>query len=222
MARAGRNSTRGSLPFVDGPRPSIDNSRWWAGERNPLIHEDRNGKPRAKHSPGDPLQALKSVAIRPLADADCAGILSINAGNRPAVAALDRAELERLRGLSDMHLVAVAGDGALIAYMLVFADRCAYDGEEFQYFRAHLSPPFLYVDQVAVDPRRTRSGVGTRLYGELLELAAARRIGALCCEVNTSPPNPASLEFHRRLGFTAIGNGDTLDRRRVTFLVRNV
>jgi predicted GNAT superfamily acetyltransferase len=162
------------------------------------------------------------LTLRPLADADCAGVLRINAGNRPAVAALDRAEFERLRGLSNAHLAAVAGERVLVAYMLVFENRCAYDGEEFQYFRAHLGAPFLYVDQVAVDPRHTRSGVGTQLYGALFELARARGIGALCCEVNTAPPNPASLEFHRRLGFAAIGNGDTLDGRRVTFLLRKV
>jgi hypothetical protein len=166
------------------------------------------------------LPSLNRITIRPLAEADRAGILKINAGNGPAVAALDRAELDRLLALSDTHRVAAAGDGAVVAYMLVFAHRCAYDGEEFQYFLAHLGEPFLYVDQVAVDPGRKRSGIGRQLYQALIELARTRQIGALCCEVNTIPSNPASLEFHRQLGFTAVGNGDTLDGRRVTFLVR--
>ena len=82
--------------------------------------------------------------------------------------------------------------------------------------------PFLYVDQVAVDSERSRSGIGSRLYAALPELATKRQIEWLCCEVNTSPPNPASLAFHRRLGFIEMGNGDTLDGRRVRYLVKKV
>ena len=27
----------------------------------------------------------------------------------------------------------------------------------------------------------------------------------LCCEVNLEPPNPGSLRFHHRIGFTEVG-----------------
>jgi predicted GNAT superfamily acetyltransferase len=162
------------------------------------------------------------VTIRPIANADCADILRINVGSRPAVAPLERAELDRLLALGDDHRVAVADDGAVVAYMLVFTHDSAYDGEEFRYFGARLQRPFLYIDQVAVDPARKRLSIGGRLYERLLGLARSRQIEWLCCEVNTSPMNAASLEFHHRLGFIAMGNGDTLDGRRVAFLVRKV
>ena len=66
---------------------------------------------------------MNRLTIRPIADADRADILKINAASRPAVAALDLSELDRLRALSDEHLVAVADDGAVVAYMLVFSRR---------------------------------------------------------------------------------------------------
>jgi len=162
------------------------------------------------------------LSLRPVTSADCADILRINAAHQPAVAALDQRELERLLSLGDAHRVALVGAGDVGGYMLVFDRRSAYDGEEFGYFCARLHEPFLYVDQVAVDPSQVRSGVGRRMYQALLELAGQRQIGWLCCEVNDFPPNPASLEFHRRLGFTVIGNGDTLDGRRVSFLLKIV
>jgi uncharacterized protein len=165
---------------------------------------------------------LKILTIRPISVADRAEILKINAASRPAVASLDRTELDRLLALSDIHKVAVAADGAVLAYMLAFAHHSAYDGEEFQYFLAHFNQPFLYVDQVAVDAECHRSGIGSQLYGALFALARSRQIEWLCCEVNSSPPNPASLDFHRQLGFTAVGNGDTLDGRRVIFLARKL
>ena len=148
--------------------------------------------------------------------------MSINAGARPAVAPLDAAELDRLRGLSSQHLVAVTDAGVVVGYLLAFDDRCAYDGEEFQYFLAQLRRPFFYTDQIAVEPARRGSGLGRQLYEALIARARAQQVEMLCCEVNTVPPNPASLDFHRWLGFTVIGNGDTLDGRRVAFLVRKL
>jgi uncharacterized protein len=118
--------------------------------------------------------------------------------------------------------VAVAEDGAIVGYLLVFARGSAYDGEEFRYFSSQLRQDFLYVDQIAVDGCRQRSGAGRRCYEALIDEARSRGIALLCCEVNTAPPNPASLKFHLRLGFTVIGNGDTLDGRRVAFLVKNI
>ena len=167
-------------------------------------------------------EALRIVTIRALAEADRAAVLSINAGARPAVAPLDAAELDRLRGLSRHHLVAATEAGAVVGYLLAFDDRCAYDGEEFQFFLAQLRRPFFYADQIAVASARQGSGLGRQLYQALVAHARAQSVATLCCEVNTLPPNPASLDFHRRLGFTVLGNGDTLDGRRVAFLVRNL
>ncbi len=165
---------------------------------------------------------LTAPTVRSITSEDRADILRINAASRPAVAALDHAELDRLLPLSAAHRVAVGGDGLVLAYMLVFERRCVYDGEEFRYFLSRLTEPFLYIDQIAVDPDRSRGGVGRELYGSLVDLARSKRIKCLCCEVNTTPPNPVSMDFHRALGFSPIGNGDTLDGRRVAFLVRNV
>jgi predicted GNAT superfamily acetyltransferase len=165
---------------------------------------------------------LNVASIRPILSADRAGILRINAGSRPAVAALDLSELDRLLAIGDTHSVALSEDGHIIAYMLAFTYRCVYDGEEFQFFLSRLHEPFLYVDQLAIDPGLKRSGVGSRLYEALAQRARAKGIEWLCCEVNTIPPNPASLDFHRRLGFTTMGNGDTLDGRRVEFLVKKL
>ena len=118
--------------------------------------------------------------------------------------------------------VVVAEGGAIAGYMLVFARGSAYDGEEFRYFSTRLREDFLYVDQVAIDRGQQRLGAGRRCYEALSDEARARGVALLCCEVNTVPANPASLEFHQRLGFTLIGNGDTLDGRRVAFLVKKI
>ncbi len=149
-------------------------------------------------------------------------MLRINAASRPAVAALDRAELARLIAAGASAQVAISEAGELIGYLLVFARGAPYDGEEFRYFSAQLRGEFLYVDQLAVEAGWQRSGAGRACYQALIAEARSRGIAQLCCEVNTNPPNPGSLKFHQRLGFTAIGNGDTLDGRSVVYLVKQI
>ena len=144
-------------------------------------------------------------------------MLSINAGARPAVAPLDAAELDRLRGLSAITWwprPRPAPWSGIYWPLMIAAPTTA---RSFSYFLAQLRRPFFYADQIAVAPARQGSGLGRQLYQALIAHARAQRVATLCCEVNTLPPNPASLEFHRRLGFTVLGNGDTLDGRRVAF-----
>ena len=157
------------------------------------------------------------LAIRALTLADEARVLELNAGARPNVAALDRAELARLQALSRVHLVAVDAD-VVLGYALSFASSDAYDGEEFLTLKSLMAEPFVYIDQVVVLPSVQGNGIGRRLY-EALERAAWRRgIHWLCCEVNTTPPNPGSLAFHGRLGFSELAPFATRDGRSVVLL----
>lgn len=162
------------------------------------------------------------IAIRRISDADHADVLRINETSRPAVAALAHADLRRLLVMGGLHLVAEADDQTVVGYAFSFANGDSYDGEEFRYFATHLHQPFIYIDQVAAARHRQREGIGRKLYAALVDHARTLGISTLCCEVNTSPPNPASLEFHRRLGFECIGEGSILDGREVAFLVWNL
>jgi predicted GNAT superfamily acetyltransferase len=157
------------------------------------------------------------LVIRPLAPADETQVLKINVEAQPNVAALDRVELARLSSLSRTHLVAVDGE-AVRGYALIFARDDAYDGEEFQALSSLIAQPFAYIDQVAVTGPARAQGIGRRLYEALEYAASERRIHRLCCEVNTTPPNPGSLDFHARLGFSTLGSMDTRYGRNVVLL----
>lgn len=162
-----------------------------------------------------------ALFIRPMTPADAARVLALNATARPNVAPLDDVELARLRDLSTHHIVAVNGE-AMLGYALCFAQDDAYDGEEFAVLNARLARPFLYVDQVVVAAAARGSGVGRHLYGALEQAATRRGAHRLCCEVNTTPPNPQSLAFHSRLGFLDIGSFATRDGRVVALLEKHV
>jgi uncharacterized protein len=157
------------------------------------------------------------LSIRPLKSPDAAQVLSLNASARPNVAPLDGIELARLQALSHEHVVAVEGE-EVRGYALVFAYDHAYDGEEFLALKLLIAQPFLYIDQVVVLRSAQRTGIGRHLYRVIERSALLVRANSLCCEVNAMPPNPGSLAFHKRLGFSAVGSLDTRDGRKVHLL----
>ena len=161
------------------------------------------------------------AVVRRLQDADHAAVLRINAAHVPAVARLDAPELYRLATIGDLHTVAVDERQSVAGYLLAFARTDAYDGEEFRQFSARNARPFLYIDQVAIAPRGRRAGLGRALYDLLAADARRRQIDMLCCEVNVAPPNPDSLAFHLRMGFTELDAITLADGRSVALLTRD-
>lgn len=55
-----------------------------------------------------------------------------------------------------------------------------------------------------------------RLYAHAASHARAHAIPALLCDINLTPPNPASLRFHARLGFREVAAITTHDGRAVS------
>lgn len=160
------------------------------------------------------------LMVRPLAAGDFSAVLRINAANGPAVARLDPGELRRLAALSGLHRVAADNERGVLGYLLAFASSAAYDGEEFQHFKAHFAQPFLYVDQLAIAAAGRRQGLGRLLYQALADHARTARCERICCEVNAQPPNPDSMAFHQRLGFEQVGSMSVGDGRSVALLAR--
>jgi predicted GNAT superfamily acetyltransferase len=127
-----------------------------------------------------------------------------------------------LLALPNNHLVAEC-DGAFVAgYALAFDRDVSYDGEEFLEFRRSVPEPYIYIDQVAVSKETRNLGIGSALYAALESLAKPNGTRQLCCEVNTSPPNPESSAFHRKLGFHPIGSLATRDGRLVELLTKQL
>lgn len=162
------------------------------------------------------------IKVRHLSMDDRYEVLRINAAARPAVAALDDIELARLLGLPNHHLVATNSAGTVLAYILAFDANSSYDGEEFQEFLLKTQAPFIYIDQVAVHEAWRGTGIGKALYGAVESITELRDCHLLCCEVNTDPPNPGSMAFHKRIGFASIGSLATRDGRRVELLTKAV
>ncbi len=81
---------------------------------------------------------------------------------------------------------------------------------------------FLYIDRVVVAPAFRGRRLADRLYDDFEAVARARGIRTILCEVNAEPPNPVSLAFHARRGFTEIGRQPYGEGKTVALLRREI
>ena len=143
------------------------------------------------------------MLIRQAQATDFSRILDINATEEEKTSRIDLARIAQLDGWSDYHRVAVLED-QVVGFLLVMSDASDYDGDNFRWFIERYKR-FLYVDRIVIDQAYAGQGVGSALYGDLIEFAATQGRPALCCEINVSPPNPVSHAFHARFGFNEVG-----------------
>jgi uncharacterized protein len=148
----------------------------------------------------------------------------LNQANVPEVGPVDTAKMTSLVAMSWQSLVVVDDAGALAGFCIVMEPGAPYTSVNYRWF-ADRYDDFVYLDRVAVAAEFRRQGVGTLLYTEVEKLGAGRSWFTL--EVNVVPVNEPSLEFHRRLGFSEVGQHDTgaypeygIDHVRVSLLAK--
>jgi len=144
--------------------------------------------------------------IRPYTPADLASLVAINDEAHPAVPLTSPAELADLIAMSRLTLV--ADDGEVAGFVISLAPGADYASENYAWFSAR-SHDFLYVDRIVLAPRLRGHGVGPMLYAAVERAARADAATEITCEVNVRPPNPGSLAFHVREGFTEVGRHAT-------------
>jgi uncharacterized protein len=148
-------------------------------------------------------QALQSIAPadvlngQPLAKS----LLALNNAHAQELSWLEPSRLEHMVGQAFL----ARRIGNLDAFLLAFDQDADYDSPNFLWFRARY-PRFVYVDRIVVAASARGRGCARRLYRDLFEQAESANHERVVCEVNISPPNPASDAFHAALRFTEVGS----------------
>lgn len=156
-------------------------------------------------------------AIRAGVDDDIEWILALSARHEVETSPLDASRLSAMVDAS--YATRVFDDRS--GYLIVFDQDGAYDSPNFRWFRER-HPRFVYVDRVVISEDVRGCGRGRLFYEDLIERAIADGYGALCCEVNVAPPNPASDAFHARMGFAEVGIGDLGGGKIVRYMIRSL
>ena len=146
------------------------------------------------------------MQIRPYLERDLPTLHHINVAAEPGVGAVTDTELAELVRMGACF-VAIHADGAPRGFLLVLGPGTAYKSPNYKWFEARhqaAKTRFIYVDRIAIAATTQGRGLGAQLYNAVFALYADR-VDCVACEVNTNPPNPGSLRFHKRLGFIEVG-----------------
>jgi len=143
--------------------------------------------------------------VRNIEISDLPRVLEINNANTPGVSELTMSELET--DIENcLHALAIDNElGEVCAFCITFAPDAPDAGSNHQWF-AERYESFVYLDRIAIDSNYQNRGLGAMLYQSVEQhMLKSAEHSLLCCEVNLDPPNPGSLRFHNRIGFTEVG-----------------
>ena len=160
--------------------------------------------------------------VRNIESADLTRVLAINNANTPGVSELTLSELET--DIENcLHALAIDNEhGEVCAFCITFAPDAPDAGANHRWF-ADRFERFVYLDRIAIDPTYQNLGLGVLLYQSVeQQMIASAQHSLLCCEVNLEPPNPGSLRFHHRIGFTEVGQQSPQQNYVVSMLSKNL
>lgn len=140
--------------------------------------------------------------IRAVNPADIDRVVEVNRANEPEVGPLDEERVALFLERAE-HFDVVEVDGEIVGVFVGLAEGLEYASPNYRWF-CDRHARFAYVDRIALQPAARGLGVAAAIYERFAEWAQSTGRPVVCAEVNTVPPNPRSLAFHRRQGFVAV------------------
>ena len=161
--------------------------------------------------------------VRDIEIADLPRVLEINNTNTPGVSELKLSELE-VDLSNSLHALAIDNEyGEVCAFCITFDPGAPDAGDNHRWF-AERYESFVYLDRIAINSNHQNRGLGALLYQSVEQhMLKSAEHSLLCCEVNLEPPNPGSLRFHQRIGFTEVGQSiPEYANYRVSYLSKSI
>ena len=145
--------------------------------------------------------------LRPITESDVPLLRLINNDAYPAVPRATGDEMSALVDNASWGLVATQAD-EIAGFVLCFEPGVDYNSENYRFFESTFDSHF-YIDRIVIAKPFRGAGLGAALYESVFDEAKKRSANNVTCEVNLDPPNPVSIAFHRRMGFSDVGTQDT-------------
>ena len=142
------------------------------------------------------------MEIRALQMSDSSSIWEINEQGLPGTGKVSEQEIIDLLNYSSLSIGLFDSD-SLLGFVICLPPKTVYGSLNYLWFNQRYDD-FLYVDRIAVSAAHRNQKIGSKLYQAVIDTAS--KLGVpITAEVNLRPPNPDSVRFHQRHGFTEIG-----------------
>ena len=146
------------------------------------------------------------TVLRPATDADISHLVSLNNAAIPAVPDTPADDMSELLDAASLALVAVVAETPArpLGFVGALEGGEDWEGENYAWFEER-GLDHLYVDRIVVGEGARGRGIGQLFYDAVFDAARTAGHDVVTCEVNLDPPNPGSMRFHGRLGFSERG-----------------
>ena len=148
------------------------------------------------------MRGRKAMNIRRLEHDDIPLGWLINEQGLPGTGQISELEFADLLSLCEVA-VGVFDNEEMLGFVLCLLPNTRYASLNYAWFNERYSS-FLYVDRIAVAEKHRDKGIGSMLYEYVIEHALQGN-SPVVAEVNLTPPNPGSMRFHERHGFSQVG-----------------
>ena len=142
------------------------------------------------------------IRIRDIQPDNVDWLLRLNNASVPNVNHLERHDLDDLLEKACYARLALVDDQPMAA-LIGFWPGADYQSVHYRWFSQRFEH-FFYVDRVIVAGDARGKGIGQAIYADI-ERFANGRTDRIALEVNSLPPNPVSMRFHRAAGFVEVG-----------------
>ena len=158
---------------------------------------------------------MDTILLRSGNREDFETILRLNEEEVQYTAPMDLELLENIFESSDFCHVAEINK-KVVAFVLALREGTTYDSVNYKWFSEHYEK-FLYVDRIVVSGEHKGKKIGSMLYEKTLEYGKTSGV-LMVAEINIEPPNLTSLKFHKKFGFSEVGQLSSDDKHKIVSL----
>lgn len=140
--------------------------------------------------------------LRELQNEDISEIWEINEQGLPGTGKVNHDEIEALLVISELA-IGVFENSKLLGFVICLLPGTNYGSLNYSWFNEKYDE-FIYVDRIAVSQTHRNQNIGSLIYEKVAEYSKQHNV-PIAAEVSLVPPNPGSMRFHHRFGFTEVG-----------------
>jgi uncharacterized protein len=138
---------------------------------------------------------------------DLPRLLDLNESALPHVNSIELGDMEWYLEIAAYFKVVENPNSDLLGFMIALNPGLEYSSDNYRWF-SDAYDDFYYIDRIVISEKGRGQGYGSLLYNDVID-TARRCAPVLTCEVNSRPPNPASMAFHNNFGFKSVGTQQT-------------
>ena len=100
-----------------------------------------------------------------------------------------------------------------VGFLIALLPGLPYKSVNYKWFENRYKS-FIYIDRIVISSGHQNKGIGSFFYDHI-KFSFNNRLSSMVCEINLIPKNNQSINFHKKYGFTEVGQQYTDQRKKL-------